>query len=192
MNVQKPLAVFPLPIFLLPGGRTKLRIFEPKYVRMVKESAGADGFILSYLQKDKEFQCCDWGAWVEIVDFETLSDGILGITIEANQLVRLTDFYYEQDNLLNATIDVFEHWTADSLPSTSLSLRGIQQAYVELLHQQTQLSEFYPEPEVENSTWVVARWLEVLPLNTEVRKKLTDIDSFKLALKTVETIILGK
>lgn len=191
-NEQKQLAVFPLPIFLLPKGRTKLRIFEPRYIRMVKESNEAGGFILSYLQKEKEFLTSDWGAWVEIIDFETLADGMLGITIEAKHLVTLTGFFYQQDRLLNANVEILEHWTGDAVAPNSLSLQNIKHAYSELLEQQTQLSEFYPEPNLTESTWIIARWLEVLPLNTEVRKKLTQKDSFRLALKTVETIILGK
>lgn len=192
MKEQKQLAVFPLPIFLLPHGRTKLRIFEPRYIRMVKESNERGGFILSYLQKDKEFLSSDWGAWVEIVDFETLSDGMLGITIEARRLVSLSGFYYEEDKLLNATIHELQHWTSNVVSVESLSQQSISQAYSELLQQQAQLAEFYPEPTITDSTWLIARWLEVLPLNTEIREKLTHKDSFKLALKTVETIILGK
>lgn len=192
MSVQKQLAVFPLPIFLLPGGRTKLRIFEPRYIRLVKESAEAGGFVLSYLQKETEFLSSNWGAWVQIVDFETLNDGMLGITIEATQLVELSDFYHDEDKLLNAKVEVLEHWTETSFSPESLSQQNIKQAYTELLQQQTQLAEFYPEPQVQDCSWLIARWLEVLPLNPEVRKKLTHKDSFKLALKTVETIILGK
>lgn len=40
-------AVFPLPIFLLPRGRQRLRIFEPKYLAMVAHAAQGDGFIIA-------------------------------------------------------------------------------------------------------------------------------------------------
>lgn len=191
-NAPKQLAVFPLPIFLLPKGRTKLRIFEPRYIRMIKESAGASGFILSYLQKEQEFLTSDWGVWVEIVDFEMLTDGMLGITIEAKQIAYLSDFFYADDNLLNASIELIEHWSDETSAVNSLAMQNIQQAYRELLTQQPQLSEFYPAAKLAESRWLIARWLEILPLNLTMRKKLIHKDSFELALETVETIILGK
>ena len=193
MKNQKLLAVFPLPIFLLPEGRTKLRIFEPRYIRMVKESAEAGGFVLSLLQKENDFSSSEWGTWVEIIDFESLPDGMLGITVEAKQLVQLSDFFRQEDDLLNASVHLTSHWSEPSSTGHELpSFIEIQQTYSELLTEQTQLAELYPEPKYNNLPWLVARWLEILPLNAQVRKKLTQKDSFALALKTVETIILGK
>lgn len=194
MSESKQLAVFPLPIFLLPQGRTRLRIFEPRYIRMVKQSAGGDGFVLSLLQRENEHSTSEWGAWVEIIDFETLPDGMLGITVEAKHLVLLSDFYYEQDKLLNASVEIKSHWNESDIDSyaSPMSFKDIQDTYHDLLSQQTQLAELYPEPKCGNLTWLVSRWLEVLPLSPEVRKKLTQKDSFGLALETVETILLGK
>ena len=193
MKNQKLLAVFPLPIFLLPEGRTRLRIFEPRYIRMVKESAAAGGFVVSLLQKENEFLSSEWGTWVEIIDFETLSDGMLGITVEAKHLVQLSDFFRQEDDLLNASIHLISHWSKPSDIGHELpSFVEIQQTYSELLSEQTMLAQLYPEPKYNDLPWLVARWLEILPLNPQVRKKLTQKDSFALALKTVETIILGK
>lgn len=191
MKAPKQMPVFPLPIFLLPGGRTRLRIFEPRYVRMVKETVGANGFVLSYLQKEKEFASSDWGAWVSIIDFETLPDGMLGITVEAKQLVYLKDFYYQEDRLLNATVTPKPHWQQSQV-SEDAEFEQIKRTYNELLEQQAQLAELYPEPKLDEPQWLVARWLEVLPLNSEIRHKLTQSDSFEFAIDTIETIILGK
>lgn len=194
MTYPQQLAVFPLPIFLLPNGRTRLRIFEPRYVRMVKESAGEDGFVLSLLNSDEQFSSSSWGAWVKLIDFETLPDGMLGITVEAQQLVTLSDFYYQQDKLLNATVSPLEHWHGSNVGDflCQQSSEQVKQSYIELLEQQRQLSDLYPELKTDDLSWFVARWLEVLPLDFEMRKRLTAKASFELALKTVETIILGK
>ncbi len=69
------LGLFPLPLFLLPGGITKLRIFEPRYVRLVKESmANNQGFVLAMKEGD---ELCPYGTHVDIIDFETLPMGYL-------------------------------------------------------------------------------------------------------------------
>ena len=189
----KSLAVFPLPVFLLPKGRTRLRIFEPRYIRMVKESIGDKGFVMSLLDRDAEYSASNWGAWVKIIDFETLPDGMLGITIEAQSLVSLSDFYYEDDRLLNANVELQSHWhSIEQGDIDSNRLDDMKHSYRALLQQQKALAELYPDQNVEELVWLVARWLEILPLDNKTREKLTHANSFTLALNTVETIVLGK
>ena len=157
---------------------------------MVKEAAVSGGFVISLNQSTNDQACADWGAWVEIIDFEQLPDGLLGLTVEAKSLVALSDFYYEDDDLLNATITQIPHWAETSEPAATEKL---QLAYRELLDEQPQLSSLYPSlEEATEAQWVVSRWLEILPLTFNCRKKLTEINSFELALNTVETIVLGK
>lgn len=189
MNISKQLAVFPLPIFLLPNGRTKLRIFEPKYIRMVKESAGKDGFVISLSQEAEPFNTANWGAWVSVIDFEPLPGGLLGITVEAKSLVNLTDLFLEQDDLLKATISERAHW---SQQQTNVTNKDIVQAYEDLLEQQPLLQGLYPNIPQANIQWTVSRWLEILPLSFDSRKKLSHFNSFELALDTVKTILIGK
>ena len=59
------LGVFPLPIILFPNGITRLRIFEPRYVRLVKQAAAGDGFALSVYMPNTEFNSSKIAAWVE-------------------------------------------------------------------------------------------------------------------------------
>jgi Lon protease-like protein len=193
VSCPKSLAVFPLPVFLLPKGRTRLRIFEPRYVRMVKESIGDKGFVLTPLDKNAEYSASSWGAWVKIIDFETLPDGMLGITIEAETLVTLSDFYYEQDKLLNAHFQLQPHWHGiEQGMIDSESLDDIKHNYRALLQQQKALADLYPDQRIEELVWLIARWLEILPLDNKMREKLTHANSFTLAFNTVETIVLGK
>jgi hypothetical protein len=77
---------------------------------MVKESCNGDGFVLSHPDQASPWLSTTWGSRVEITDFETLDDGLLGITVQAQQLVNLTDFYRQPDGLLKARTDIIEHW----------------------------------------------------------------------------------
>lgn len=63
-----------------------LRIFEPRYKRMVKECSLQDsGFGVCLVGNDGDPKAVgnvsSIGTLVTIVDFETLSDGLLGITV---------------------------------------------------------------------------------------------------------------
>jgi Lon protease-like protein len=156
---------------------------------MVKEAAGKNGFVISLNQSGNEFACADWGAWVEIIDFEQLPDGLLGITVQSKRLVSLSNFFYEEDELLNADVTLLPHWTESK---NEIQLEQLQKAYQSLLAEQPVLSNLYSTVEIENPQWLISRWLEILPLSYSCRKKLTEINSFELALNTVETIVLGK
>jgi hypothetical protein len=192
MTMPVQLAVFPLPVYLLPKGKTRLRIFEPRYIRMVKESVGGQGFVISLHRDTKPYPSADWGAWVEVIDFEQLPDGLLGITVEAKSLVSLSDFYYEADNLLKAKVELKSHWSESPESEANQAPKPLFQAYDELLKQQPLLQNLYQEPSLQSATWVVGRWLEVLPLSFECRERLAQQNSFQLAVETVETIVLGK
>lgn len=78
--------LFPLTSVVLPEGKMNLRIFEPRYIRMVKECSSKNmGFGVCLVGNDgdpKEVgNVSSIGSLVRIVDFETLSDGLLGITV---------------------------------------------------------------------------------------------------------------
>ena len=93
------LGLFPLTSNVLPGGRMRLRIFEPRYLRMVKESLSQNsGFILCMLNPlgniEKNEHIYKVGTHVHVVDFESLTDGMLGITIEGDSLVEISEIVY--------------------------------------------------------------------------------------------------
>lgn len=47
MSKYFDIPLFPLSAHLLPGGRMSLRIFEPRYTRMIKQACATDsGFVL--------------------------------------------------------------------------------------------------------------------------------------------------
>ena len=78
--------IFPLSIYLLPQGITRLRIFEQRYLNMVKNVHKTNGFVISYYQDspnlDIESKISAWGSWVEIVNFMQGDDGILVIDVK--------------------------------------------------------------------------------------------------------------
>ncbi|WP_434355272.1 LON peptidase substrate-binding domain-containing protein [Parasalinivibrio latis] len=157
--------LFPLPIFLLPGGITKLRIFEPRYIRLVKESlASQSRFVLAMTEGET---ICSYGTLVDIIDFETLEDGLLGITIQGRHRVRITSASQQSDKLWVSGLDILSDWaeeksTGDCEDITN-GLRQVFTAYPNHGHQ-------YEATHFDSITWVCQRWLEVLPLANNQRQ----------------------
>lgn len=194
MSISQRLAVFPLPVFLLPGGITKLRIFEPRYIRMVKESAES-GFALSVYNKALPDLTSNWAAKVDIIDFETLPDGMLGIVIKAKYMVALSNIKRDEDNLASADTTQIEHWPDLEELETEQGELSVRLQHV--VEQNKQLADLYQNPMYGNEpnwnsiTWVCRRWLEVLPISYQCRKDFVDPGSFKSAQDFIKTMVLG-
>jgi Lon protease-like protein len=81
--IPMTLVLFPLSAHLLPGGIMPLRIFEPRYQRMIAESRERE-FALCMLdprQPDALRNMYPIATRVRIIDFDLLPDGLLGITV---------------------------------------------------------------------------------------------------------------
>lgn len=176
------LALFPLNAHILPNGRLKLRIFEQRYVRMVKESFANDqGFCMAMVDaeqpKDSKQRILPIVTRVKVIDFENLPDGMLGITIEGIELLEIIDFDAEADGLLIASLKPSYFWhdvTADEQCQISQQLKRLFKAYPEV-------SEMYERPKFDDKVWVVARWLELLPLPAKVKQDFVLDDSVEPA-----------
>ena len=176
--MSEEIALFPLNTLLLPGGKTKLRVFEPRYIRLVKEaSSGKRPFALALLNPLVNQQHHDrifaTATKVQVDDFDVMSDGLLGIDISGQQRVRILQRWQEEDGLHVATVEEEPFWSPTPLPdSQSLLLNQFRQ----LLDSEPMLAELYPDPRLHDSTWLAARWLELLPLPAQLKQQLSCAD----------------
>jgi hypothetical protein len=100
--------LFPLSSVLFPGGRLSLKIFEQRYLDLVRSCLKEDsGFGLICITEGAEVaqpgvglpQLAELGCYARIVDWDSLPDGLLGISVEGGQRFRLADSR-EADNQL--------------------------------------------------------------------------------------------
>ncbi len=103
------LPVFPLGLVALPGTIQNLQIFEPRYIRMVKECMAKDhGFVIVFqngTQKNGNYEISKKGSYVEIIDFNNLPNGLLGITVKSINKVAIKDLTQLEDGLHVAQIN---------------------------------------------------------------------------------------
>lgn len=157
--------LFPLPLFLLPGGIAKLRIFEPRYLRLVREcSANQEGFVLAMMQGKRLYR---YGTLVDIIDFETLPDGLLGITIAGRQRVKIQSTEQEADKLWMGEIQALNDWPHDEFIDHNESENKVRIAagLKNVFAAHPDHAEQYEAPHFEDLTWSCQRWLEILPLS---------------------------
>ncbi|MBR9857553.1 MAG: ATP-dependent protease La [Gammaproteobacteria bacterium] len=177
------LALLPLTHHLMPGGKMPLRIFEPRYIRMVSEASRSGiGFGIGMLDELDEAGHSDLftlGTRVNIIDFYTLEDGLLGLTVEAVDRFHILQLEREADGLLRAEVELLDNWQSCTLSPTEQVLSDkLQEVFAEY----PELAELHPAPRWRDAAWVTQRWLEVLPLKSRQALKLMAEDSCQPAL----------
>lgn len=182
------LPLFPLNVYLLPGGILPLRLFEPRYLRMLSLSQ-AHGFGLCLLgtrREDGQMPLLALGTRVEVTDFNQLSDGTLGVTVRGIERYRLHSLEVEPDGLLMGEVTTLPNWqTTELAPRQDILARKLG----ELFEEHPDFAAYYPQPEWANACWVAQRWLEVLPLPGEQKLPLLESDDCSDALRFLMDVV---
>jgi Lon protease-like protein len=112
MEKETSSALFPLSVNVLPGAYLPLQIFEPRYIDMVSEClANSEGFCIVLFKDDENEENKDYlphhniATYVEIVDFNKLDNGLLGITVQGKHKIRIEDVWKQEDELLLGKIE---------------------------------------------------------------------------------------
>jgi len=174
MPIIEDLPLFPLTSHLFPGGRLPLRIFEPRYVRMVRESFDREhAFAMCMLDpkgnKDANTHIWPLATLVKVVDFDALEDGMLGITVEGIQKVEIMTIRTEPDELRLGRVRPMDNWQATPLDDAFSPLR---QKLSEIYQDYPELGQLYQHPQWQDAAWLAQRWLEVVPLEAGQKQRL--------------------
>jgi uncharacterized protein len=110
IHSDKRSALFPLNSVLFPGCKLPLQIFEQRYLRLIKTCMRDNhGFVVILISVGKEVgdtpETYSIGTYVEIVDWEMLENGLLGITIKARHRVRVSKPCAQDDGLMTGEIE---------------------------------------------------------------------------------------
>lgn len=187
---QFKLPLFPLSAHVLPKGRLQLRIFEARYLRMVKESFHSDvGFgvcmVGTRISSAREGQIMPIGTQVKVVDFTTLAGGLLGITVEGIHKFKILSVEKESDGLNVGSVELIEHWSDDVLDQNDQMVMGLKKLFSEY----PEIGKLYPDPQFDSLNWTVSRWLELLPLDTSIKQDLIAHANLDPAINTLKALL---
>ncbi|WP_090483173.1 LON peptidase substrate-binding domain-containing protein [Ectothiorhodospira mobilis] len=171
------LPLFPLNTVLFPGGVLPLRIFETRYIDMVRRSM-RDGtpFGICLIREGEEAgeaaQVHPVGTWGRIVDWDRRPDGLLGITFLGEQRFYVKSTWVQKDRLLMAEVTPRE-WPEDvPLPEEFLSLSALLQRVLGEMPAPYHLLQGGHD----RAGWVGARLTELMPLPLEEKQALLEMD----------------
>lgn len=172
------LPLFPLNTVLFPGSRLDLRIFESRYLDMVRDCMRADvGFGVCMIVDGREAGQpaipAMLGTQAHIVDFSTLPDGLLGITVQGGARLRVDS---TRINGAGLTIGDVAMLTADPqlpVPTQHALLVTILQRLAD--HEDTELARA-SKSSFDDAAWVGFRLADRLPIALDDRQLILRMD----------------
>lgn len=173
---MKTLPLFPLNTVLFPDGLLPLRIFETRYIDMVRECMrdGGGGFVVVAIREGNEtspaVEFAQIGTRAEIIDWEQRADGLLGILACGRERVRVLSYRRQSDGLLIAQVEALPPWPELDLPVEYASLAGLLDRLLEQLG--TPWSHL--ERRIGDAGWVAGRLTELLPLDLPTKQALLE------------------
>ena len=175
------LPLFPLSNVLLPFGRIPLQIFEQRYLDLVRDSMKSSSpFGVVWIRQGAEVaqrgkaapDLGDYGTCARIVDWDQLSNGLLGITIEGGERFDLQETGIRASGLVVGQVELREPTMAQKMSEDWLTLTDV-------------LRSLETHPHVErmnlrvdyNDAWQVGYTLvQLLPLDESLKYELLGIE----------------
>lgn len=182
-----------IPLFLLhtvlhSGGRMELRVFETRYMDMVKECLRANApFGVCLIAQGSEVaspastaQPRAVGTLASIADWQMPQLGILHIVTHGGQRFRILSWRREPSALVRARVALLPDPPVKPVPGDYARLVPMLRSLIEALEDQP------PKPHrFYDAAWVADRWAELLPLPMEQRQQILELDDGVARLEAI-------
>ena len=184
------LPLFPLNTVIFPGGVLPLRIFETRYLTMVKECARQQSdFVICLIKSGSEAGYAakhrNIGTTCRIIDWETLPDGLLGITAQGQSRVEITRTHVQDDQLIVGDIEYLSEDQDQALPARFKEWAQLISAIIEQLGQPFNAQD----QALDSAFWVGARLTEYLPFELEQKQRILELDHPLVRLQYLQEVL---
>jgi Lon protease-like protein len=168
--------LFPLNIVLFPDGALPLRIFETRYLDMVRGCMREErGFGVVLIREGNEVgpaETYDVGTMAKITDFDQLPGGLLGLSCVGEQRFRIVKKSVAGDGLNLGEVEFIAPEPAVRVPEHHRRLADL------LRNVLPQLGEVYTDIEMrlDDAAWVGHRLAEILTIPLHDKQSCLEID----------------
>ena len=195
------LPLFPLGSVLFPGGLLALRVFEVRYLDMVRKchQAGAPFGVVALTQGREvrqagapEEQFNDVGTLAVIEQIDTPQPGLITLLCRGSQRFRITQRSHLPHGLWIADVG---HIDPDLMVPIPQDLRKASTALAQVLHTLKQRDPETPTAivptaaQLDDCGWVANRWCELLPVPLELKQRLMELDNPLVRLELVDDVL---
>ena len=170
------IALFPLNIVLFPDGPLPLRIFETRYVDMVRRCMRGDlNFGVVLIREGGEVgpaESFDVGTLARITDFDQLPGGLLGLSCVGERCFRVVKRSVQADGLNMGEVQWLAMEPVVQVPPRHARLAELLRSVL------PQLGEVYTDIDMrlDDAAWVGHRLAEILPIPLQEKQKYLEMD----------------
>ena len=197
MPETEQIPLFPLRVVMFPGGRLDLQIFERRYIDLVSHCMRTStGFGVCLLKEGEEViqEGIDQtihrtGTYSNIIDWDQLENGLLGITVEGSTKFNIEDCWQIDSGVLQGNVEFSQ---TDSVGKESIPLDNQFSALADLL----QNLESHPLIEQKNlaidynNLWDLGwRLSELIPIDVEQKQQLLELDDPWERIQNLEQLV---
>lgn len=167
------LVLFPLNTVLFPGGELRLRIFEPRYLELVRDCTRDNQpfgvcRILRGHEVGEPAAPAAFGTAARIVDFNVDERGLLGIVTRGERRFHVERPRLRDNGLLVAEVSWIDPRVEPMRPEHSLLSSLLER----MLEQAGGIHAMASHAQFDDAEWVGFRLCELLPLDDEERQRL--------------------
>ena len=184
------LPLFPLNTVVFPGGRLPLRVFEQRYLDMVKHAIADNApFGICAIREGSEVGApatpYDVGTRVIVTDWDMPQTGILHIDTQAQERFVIRSIHGEPNGLLIGTVEPVSVEVIAPIPD------DLQLAAEILRHIVKESGDaHFPAPHhFDDAVWVGYRLSEVLPLKLSIKQNLLEMNDSVERLRILSEIL---
>ena len=184
------LPLFPLKTVLFPGGALPLRVFETRYVDMVRACMKTDSpfgvvAIRSGAEVGRAAEPYSVGTLAHIVEWDMPELGVLLLQTRGGSRFRILETRLQNNQLLEARTEtlhsdetILTEQTDNALAVCSRVLRVVMDELLERATAEAGNNYISPFPEphqLNHAGWVANRWCEMLPIEHDEKQSLLEI-----------------
>ncbi|ARN72988.1 LON peptidase substrate-binding domain-containing protein [Oceanicoccus sagamiensis] len=176
---METIPLLPLTTVLFPTGKMPLQIFEPRYLDLISSSLKNDsGFGVVWLRDGSELdqpgsepRLAQLGTLARVVDWDSLPNGLLGITIEGTDKFRLISSHQRDDKLYMAEVEWVEPEPYIPLPEYSDEMAALLAQLLDHPH----IARLKLSPVVDDIATMSHLLSQLLPIDEKIKFELLAI-----------------
>jgi Lon protease-like protein len=188
---EESIGLFPLNAVLVPGASIGLRVFEPRYLDLVRD-CGRDGrgfgvcMILAGDEVGEAATPAAFGTEARIEDFGSDDSGVLTLQVRGHRRFRVARTRVRDNGLVVGDVEWREPDVDDELRPEHAVLGMLLQRILE----QVGGDDAGPGPrQIDNAAWVGWRLAELLPLSERQRQVLLQEDDPHARLQQLLSLV---
>lgn len=194
---QNWLPLFPLNTVLFPDGILPLKVFETRYIDMVRNCMKQEmPFGVVLIKSGQEVGVAaepeDVGCLAHITNWDAPQLGVLLLRTQGGARFRILEIRAHKDQHLEARVEMLDN-IVSALPQQNALCASTLELVIRDINSKGRAehgADFenpFPESlQLNDAGWVADRWTEILPIPLKARQKLLELDDPQIRLTIID------